>query len=67
MVVVVHAANIHDSPAARLVISRLALLGFEQINKLLADSGYGKKLAGWMKKSYGLILEVVKVSELAGF
>lgn len=67
LVVVVHAANIHDSPAARLVLSRLAQQGFERLGKILADSAYGQKLAGWMKKSYGLILEVVRVSELAGF
>ncbi|WP_169518484.1 transposase [Spirosoma panaciterrae] len=67
LVVVVHAANLHDSPAARLVVSRLAQQGFDRLTKLLADSAYGKKLASWMKKTYGLILEVVKVSELAGF
>ena len=37
------------------------------MSKILADSAYGKKLARWLKKSYGLILEVIKVSELAGF
>jgi len=67
LVVVVHAANIHDSPAARLVVSRLTRQGFERLNKILADSAYGKKLAAWMKKSYGLVLEVVKVKELSGF
>ena len=67
LVIVVHAANMHDSPAARLVVSRLAQQGFERLSKLLADSAYGKKLARWMKKSYGMILEVVKVGELAGF
>lgn len=67
LVVVVHAANVHDSPAARLVVSRLAKQGFERLTKLLADSAYGKKLARWMKKTVGLVLEVVRVSELAGF
>lgn len=37
------------------------------MSKILADSAYGKKLARWVKKSLGLVLEVVKVSELAGF
>lgn len=67
LVVVVHAANQHDSPAAKAVLTRLAAQGYERMNKILADSAYGKKLARWLKKSYGLILEVVKVSELAGF
>ena len=67
LVVVVHAANQHDSPAARAVLTRLANQGYERMSKILADSAYGTKLARWLKKSYGLILEVVKVSELAGF
>ncbi|HEV7350959.1 IS5 family transposase [Telluribacter sp.] len=67
LVVVVHAANIHDSPAARQVVSRLAQQGFDRLSKILADSAYGKKLASWMRKSYGYILEVVKVNELGGF
>ncbi len=37
------------------------------MSKILADSAYGKKLARWLKKTFSLILEVVKVSELAGF
>lgn len=67
LVVVVHAANVHDSPAAQRVLSRLARQGFERLSKILADSAYGKKLGDWMKKTYRLTLEVVKVSELAGF
>jgi transposase len=67
LAVVVHAATQHDCPAARAVVSRLADQGFERLSKILADSAYGKKLARWMKKSFGLVLEVVKVSELAGF
>ncbi|GAB3514339.1 IS5-like element ISMac15 family transposase [Spirosoma knui] len=67
LVVVVHAANQHDSPAARAVLSRLAEQGYGRMSKILADSAYGKKLAGWLKKSYGFILEVVRVRELSGF
>ena len=67
LAVVVHAANQHDCPAARAVVSRLASQGFERLSKLSADSAYGKKLARWMKKSFGLVLEVVKVNELGGF
>ncbi|MGF7218511.1 transposase [Spirosoma lacussanchae] len=67
VVVVVHAANQHDSPAARAVLTRLADQGYGRMSKILADSAYGKKLARWLKKTFSLILEVVKVSELAGF
>jgi putative transposase len=34
---------------------------------VLADSAYGKKLAKWVKKTYQLVLEVVKVKDLPGF
>ena len=67
LVVVVHAANEHDSPAARAVLTSLAQQGYEQLSKILADSAYGKNLAEWAAKSFAFILEVVKVSELAGF
>lgn len=67
LVVVVHAANEHDSPAARSVLTCLAGQGYERLSKILADSAYGKKLARWVKKTLGYILEVVKVSELGGF
>ena len=67
LVVVVHAANEHDSPAARAVLTSLAQQGYERLSKILADSAYGKNLAEWAAKSFGFILEVVKVSELAGF
>ena len=67
LVVVVHAANQHDSPAARAVLTSLARQGYERLNKILADSAYGQELARWARKSLGYILEVVKVSELAGF
>lgn len=63
----VHAANQHDSPAARLVINRLAQPGFEGLSKILADRAYGKQLVGWVTKSYGLIFDVVIVSESVGF
>ncbi len=67
LVVVVHAANQHDSPAARAVLTSLAQQGYERLSKILADSAYGKNLADWAAKSFSFILEVVKVSELAGF
>lgn len=65
--VVVHAANIHDSPSARLVVSRLAQQRYPRLTKLLADSAYGQKLAIWMKNSYGMELEVIRLTDLASF
>lgn len=67
LVVVVHAANQHDSPAARAVLTSLAQQGYERLSKILADSAYGKNLANWAVKSLAFILEVVKVNELTGF
>lgn len=67
LVVVVHAANGHDSPAAKLVLTRLAQQGYERMSKILADSAYGTKLAKWAKKAHKFVLEVVKVSQLSGF
>ena len=67
LVVVVHAANQHDSPAAHAVLSSLARQGYERMRKILADSAYGKNLAEWTMRSFAFILEIVKVSELAGF
>ena len=64
LVVVVHAANQHDSPAARAVLSSLARQGYERLNKILADSAYGKNLAEWARQSFAYVLEVVRVSEL---
>lgn len=67
LVVVVHAANQHDSPAARSVLRALAQQGYQRLRKILADSAYGVELAKWVKKTLGYVLEVVKVSELGGF
>jgi transposase len=41
LVVVVHAANQHDSPAARAVLTSLARQGCERMSKILAGSAYG--------------------------
>ena len=57
-VVVVHAANIHDSKAAGEVI--LKLRGrFGRLVKLIADGGYRGGLIEKTKRKLGLILEIV--------
>lgn len=51
----------------RYKLTSLARLGYERLSKILADSAYGKNLTDWANKSFAFSLEVVKVSELAGF
>lgn len=67
LVVVVHAANQHDSPVAKVVLSRLMEQGYDRLSKILADSAYGKKLRDWALKLHQLVVEVVKFSELSDF
>lgn len=67
LVVVVHAANQHDSPAAKEVLTRLVEQGYDRLTKILADSAYGRKLREWAMKAHTLLVEVIKVNELAGF
>ena len=58
LVVVVHAANIHDSKAAGEVI--LKLRGrFGRLVRLIADGGYRGGLIENAKRKLGLILEIV--------
>jgi|GEM_PF-360625 len=67
LVVEVHAAKRHDSPTAKLVLTRLAQKGYERMRKILVDNAFGTKLAKWAKKVHKFVLEVVKVSQLGGF
>ncbi|WP_345245568.1 IS5 family transposase [Nibrella saemangeumensis] len=67
LIVVVHAANRHDSKGARKVLERLAKQGYERLSLILGDSAYGKELAKWAKKTLKLVITAIKVSELAGF
>lgn len=67
LLAVVGAANEQDGRAARRVFPRLAALKYTRLSKVLADSADGKKLAKWVKKTYQLVVEVVKVKNLPGF
>lgn len=60
IVVVVHAANIHDSRGSRKVLT--ALFGVvDTIKKIWADSAYkGKEFSQWAKDQFECIFEVVK-------
>ena len=58
LVVVVHAANIHDSKAADKVISKLRGR-FGRLVKVIADGGYRGELIENTKRKLGIILEVI--------
>lgn len=58
LVVIVHAANHHDSKAAFKVIQALRYR-FPRLVKIIADAGYRGKLADNVKQSFGWIVEVV--------
>lgn len=66
LVVVVHAANIHDSKAALSVIEALKYR-FPRLVKILADAGYRGELKDKVKLSCGWILEVVMRCETKKF
>jgi putative transposase len=62
LVVVVHAANIHDSKAAQEVISRLRGR-FHRLSKIFADGGYRGELVDSVKKTFGWIIDIVLRSD----
>ncbi len=62
MIVVVHAANIHDSKSAQFVISELRGR-FSQLVKIIADGGYRGELIENIKNTFGWIVEVVLRSD----
>lgn len=56
--VVIHAANIHDSKSAVDVICNLKSR-FPRLKKIVADGGYRGELIENVKKRFGWILEIV--------
>jgi len=62
LVVVVHAANVHDSKAAQEVLSRLRGR-FNRLSKIFADGGYRGELVDNVKKIFGWILDIVLRSD----
>ncbi len=62
LVVVVHAANHHDSKAAFKVISALKYR-FPGLVKIIADAGYRGQLADKIKGSFGWLLQIVMRKE----
>jgi len=62
LVVVVHAANIHDSQSALDVINRLKGR-FSRLIKIFADGGYRGELIGNVKRVYGWVIDIVLRSD----
>lgn len=62
LVVVVHAANVHDSKAAQEVISRLKGR-FNRLSKIFADGGYRGELVDNVKRIYGWVIDIVLRSD----
>ena len=62
LVVVVHAANVHDSKAAQEVLSRLRGR-FNRLSKIFADGGYRGELVDNVKNIFGWILDIVLRSD----
>jgi len=62
LVVVVHAANIHDSQSAYNVISNLRWR-FSRLKKIFADGGYRGELIEKVNKSFGWIIDIVLRSD----
>jgi putative transposase len=67
MIVVIHAANIHDSIGAREVMRTLKDKYLSGIQKIFADGGYLGELIEWVRIQFGWTLEIVKGNELGTF
>lgn len=67
MIIVIHAANIHDSVGARAVMKALKDKYLTGIQKIFGDGGYLGELIDWAQIQFGWIVEVVKRNELHTF
>ena len=66
LTVVVHAANIFDGKAARVVLEQLS----ETVNtlkKIWADNAYSGELEEWVQNTLACVLEIVKKVRSKGF
>jgi transposase len=67
MIIVIHAANIHDSVGAREVMKSLKDKYITGIQKIFADGGYVGELIEWALIQFGWTLEIVKRNETSTF
>jgi putative transposase len=63
MIIVIHAANIHDSVGAREVMRSLKDKYLTGIVKIFADGGYMGELIEWLRIQFQWTLEIVKRTE----
>ena len=62
--VVVHAAHLHDTVMAELVVRRFREVFFKA-NKIVADGGYRGKLIDILKQKYNINMEIVMRTDIA--
>jgi putative transposase len=62
--VIVHRADIQDRDGCKLLLRGF---NFKTITKIFVDGGYAGKIIDYVKKKYGIILEVVKRTDLHKF
>ena len=67
MIIVIHAANIHDSIGAKEVMRALKDKYLSGIQKIFADGGYIGDLAEWVRIQFGWTLEIIKRNEAHTF
>ena len=69
MIIVIHAANIHDSFGAKEIMKSLKDKYLTSILKIFADGGYLGQLIEWVRiqNVYGWTLEIVKRNETHTF
>jgi putative transposase len=63
LIVVIHAANIHDSIGAKKALQALKDKYLSAIKIIFADGGYLGNLIDWAKISFGFNIEVIKRTE----
>ncbi|MEZ5195003.1 MAG: IS5 family transposase [Bacteroidales bacterium] len=67
MIIVIHAANIHDSVGAKEVMKSLKDKYLTGIQKIFADGGYIGELIEWALLQFGWTMEIVKRNETGTF
>ena len=63
----VHSAGIQDRDGAKLLLNSIPKTIMFTVQKIIADGGYAGRLVDWVKKKFGIILEIVKRNELHKF
>jgi putative transposase len=63
----VHSASIQDRDGAKLLLNSIPSSIMKTVQKIVADGGYAGKLINWVRKKFGIVLEIVKRNELHKF